>query len=410
MALVLAIVGMTSGALAEGKKFKRALVIAGGGITPGIGLGIIAGAREQGWEPDVIITTCGAALAAAIENAYHNSPDSLKFAKSVKFFDALSLVKLETKNAIKLRGVLSAYENLDLVPPVFDPRTVLSVDQNLTGFLPASRFDTPQVGPRVVIVAAKAQFSASDMGVKKKLLNRDLFRQVYFTDPDTALSLKGLPSRVRTLFPQSYVATETEVITDKTAEQAIRASISDPMLINPGKIDDDFYMTGAVDLFPIETAHLLADEVMSTYPARLYKEYEDTLIESTFGFKQTQRALHAIQDNTVKWIDVSGIDDVSFDPVTKLISIKSGIPDSLDDFANGIQKQYEFGRSRVIEAIQGQKVSINRQHLRLPINPALLQSFTCKNANEWSTPEKDSCTKDVNFCDRNQATKCTPIR
>ncbi|MGZ3743093.1 MAG: hypothetical protein ACXWRA_04460, partial [Pseudobdellovibrionaceae bacterium] len=51
------------------KPFKRVLVISGGGLNPGLALGIIAGVQEKGWRPDLIIATCGAGLGAAINNS-----------------------------------------------------------------------------------------------------------------------------------------------------------------------------------------------------------------------------------------------------------------------------------------------------------------------------------------------------
>jgi len=69
----LSVFGGTDAGPKAPKRFKRALIIAGGGITPAVGLGVIAGVEEKGWKPDVVLTTCGASMAAAIYNAFNNS-------------------------------------------------------------------------------------------------------------------------------------------------------------------------------------------------------------------------------------------------------------------------------------------------------------------------------------------------
>lgn len=397
-------------ASAAGKKFKRALIIAGGGITPGIGLGIIAGAREQGWEPDVVLTTCGASMSAAIENAFRNSDESLKFAKSIRFYDMLRLVELETANPIKIKLKLMKLAKFEFIPPVFTDN-ILYLIEDSPPFLPISEFKTPTVGPRFIILSAKAHFGPEDVGKLKSSIPYALFNQVYFTDPHTAESLRGVPSPIKKLFPESFFSEDTEVITDKSPEQAIRASIPDPMLMNPAKIDNQYYFTGASDIFPVHTANLLADEVLATYPGNGYKDYEDIMINSLFGLTLSQQALFAIQDPKVKWIDMTGIDEVSFNPEFRFPLLRSRIPETLEGFAEGVQKQFDFGKSRVIEALEAQKNSASRDHLREPISPALLKSYTCENAFLWSTDERKNCASDATYaCDRKTAKTCTPIR
>src|SRR5690606_38090066 len=68
--------------LAEAKPFKKALIIAGGGLSPGTGLGIIAGAQAAGFNPDIVILTCGASITASLYSGYGSIQSALDFAKS----------------------------------------------------------------------------------------------------------------------------------------------------------------------------------------------------------------------------------------------------------------------------------------------------------------------------------------
>lgn len=393
---------------AEGKKYKRALIIAGGGISPAVGLGVIAGLRQQGMEPDVVLTTCGASISAAIDNSFLNSDATIQFAESPAFFNVMQQVKIASPDVMVMAKKFKELEkNPDVIPGLFDTH-ILNMPPEVGQFVPQNKFNTGAKGPKFVILSARALFGPNNVGEKKA--GRDLFEQVFFTDPETAKELQNLPSPIRTLFPKSNVAKKTRVITDVTTEQAARASVPDPFLLNPAVINGSYYFTGAVDLFPIEVAHQLADEVIVTYPERLYLDYENLVIQSAFGFSQTQRALSAIQDTTVKWIDITGISKLAFSPETSLLTLKNKIPSNQNDFIKGIRAQFEFGKNRAIEGINIQKTQANvRTHLREPINPKLFESFTCQNANVWKVMNK-TCTSDVESGCKRTAEFCVPVR
>src|SRR5476649_2829801 len=63
----------------EIKKYARCLVLAGGGGRLGVHLGTVAAAREAGLAPDVILGTCGGALAAALVHAEPDPARQLQF-------------------------------------------------------------------------------------------------------------------------------------------------------------------------------------------------------------------------------------------------------------------------------------------------------------------------------------------
>ena len=55
------------------------------------------------------------------------------------------------------------------------------------------------------------------------------------------------------------------------------------------------------------------------------------------------------------------------DPVRKFLKLKSGIPKELADFQKGIQKQWDFGYARAVEAVNVQKDGPTKRHLRNPL-------------------------------------------
>ncbi|MFN8943443.1 MAG: patatin-like phospholipase family protein [Pseudobdellovibrionaceae bacterium] len=390
------------------KKFKRALIIAGGGIAPGVGLGLIAGAKKMGWNPDLIITTCGGSMSGAITNSIPHMDYALEYAKGPRFFDILSQISIDTKSVFAMQKKFEQANDVIHIPQYFKGN-VLALNDEISGFLPLPYFARNLDAPKIIMLAAKANFGPQNVG---QAFTDNRFTQVFFTDSQTANSIRNLKSPVKKLFPDSYLTENTLVVTDVSTEQAARASIADPYLINPGKINGEYYFTGAVDLIPIELATQLADEVIVTYPTGLFDDFENAAIQSTFGFNQTQRVLHAIQSKDVKWIDLSDASAIKFDPAASMtLTISNNIPKIQSKFAEGIQEQYDLGFSRVQEALTVQANHLNvRSHIRKPINPKLLKSFTCENANEWKTIYNTSCTQDFwQGCNRNEPT-CTPIR
>ncbi|RZA08717.1 MAG: hypothetical protein EOP11_04045, partial [Proteobacteria bacterium] len=85
LCLSLAIFASPIAQAAPARPFKRALIIGGGGISPGVALGIIEGARAAGYEPDLIIATCGASLGATVSQAIPDGDQALAYLKSATY-------------------------------------------------------------------------------------------------------------------------------------------------------------------------------------------------------------------------------------------------------------------------------------------------------------------------------------
>ncbi len=388
---------------AEAKKFQRALVIAGGGISPGVALGILAAAEESGWIPDVVITTCGSSLSTSIYNAYKNSRDSLAYAQSPVFHQGLSQIRIQTPDVRVLQSRIEHMErNHGTIPPIFD-KVIMSLPNTVEMSLPDTRFNSGS-GPRFVMIGAKASFGPGDVG---RPINGKIFTEVFFTDADTGQALQGFQSTL-----PGYVAAQTQVLTNVSTQDAVRNSIADPLFLNPSTLNGSYFFTGAIDLYPLDVAHHLADEVVATYPISLFKDYEDTAFKAAFGFTQTSRAVQAVTNNRVKWIDLSGVEPLRFDPTNSGFTLYSQVPAQLGAFQQGILAQFNFGRQRMAEALAAQTQGPSRRHLRAPINPKLAQSFTCANANVWTTDKTTrECSNDAwSGCDRRTAGTCTPVR
>ena len=333
------------------KKFKKALVLSGGGITPGIALGIIAGARAAGQKPDVIITSCGSSISGAISNSYPNPKDAKAFVTSRAFHQFLLEIthvgKTDTAHiGLKLAKASAQFLN-DKIPDIFD-HNIMEIPSSPPRILPRQTFTSTPGETRLITLAAKALYKPSEVGNDRG--ERALYKQTYFTDADTARSLRKLPASMKSNFPNSWMQTGTEVRTDVSTIQAARASISDPYLVDPAKIKDDYYFGGAMDLFPMETAHSIACETLGTWPGSGYTDIEDMAVKRGFGFSQAERAYQLYKYKGVRWVHMDGADDMAMDPDVSGLSLVNKIPTKYSEFRALIEKQYDFGYRRALES------------------------------------------------------------
>jgi hypothetical protein len=298
----------------------------------------------------------------------------------------------------------------DLIPDFFN-NNVLYIPESLNSELNNDYFQNTQTKPKLIIITARAHFGNNDVGKQKGNLLR--FTEVLMTDPETAKHFNNYEPPVNNKFLNSTIDRKLDLMTQVPLEFAMRASISDPFLVNPAVIHGEYYFTGAADLYPVDIANFLAEEVVSTYPFSLFTDYENLAIKSTFGISQSQRVLYAIQDPKIKWIDQSlPPKDMSFDPTAEFLMLKNEIPDDLYTYQIKVQQQYDFGYSRMKELLSlKQNKGPFTHHLREPINPALFKKFTCDNANVWKTNQRSLCYVDTTKgCNRKSVQTCTPIR
>ena len=336
------------------KKFKKAMVISGGGISPGIAVGLIAGARAAGQKPDVILATCGGSIGASIANAYPNPQDAKKFVMSREFHKYLmAYTHVGKTNAMQIGLKLGeAAANDGDVPDVFD-RNVIDVPTSFPRMLPYQTFRSGKDETRLITVAARANYKPGD--VKNPIAGQTLYEQTYFTDKDTAKSLKDMPASMKSNFPDSPIHPWTTTRTDVSTIDAMRASISDPFLINPGKIGKDYYFGGAMDLYPIETAQKIACETLATTPSVALNGLEDMAVKRGFGFSQTERVAQLKKYKGVRWAQMKGAENFSMDPDTSGVDFVSKIPSDYNEYAAAIEKQYEFGYQQAMAAYETQQ-------------------------------------------------------
>jgi len=343
------------------KKFQRVLVLSGGGFQFAQFLGILDGLKAaHGWEPDLVITTCGASYAGMLINGMSDPKDRLDFLKAKPFHDELLKIKTREKlvvglafstnaAAIVMRS-LSDKPTLP-IPQVFGGMTLLDVPQEFPSEVTARKFSDK--GIRLLVVGSKLNFGPNDVGKPDLLGSNKLYTEAYATDEDLAGDLVGRKSSIAEAFPESAVDETTEVYSDRSLGQAARMSISDLMYLEPAKHGDTYFGGGFVNLYPLELALDLGEEVVMLRSLP-FDAAEQAVIKATMGYDGNVRRekLNRLGGARVKWVKMQGQDKMyenhGFNPKVERKGLfepwmTTRVPVDPEAYASQVQAQYDWG-------------------------------------------------------------------
>jgi predicted acylesterase/phospholipase RssA len=305
---------------AQAKPFKRALVLTGGGFKFLYFVGMYDALVDGGQQPDLIIATCGAAIAAALIQAEPDRDRRLLLLQSPELLQAVRSFRLARGGVRDLELLIrkvSRYDTgwrtgSDVVPDLFslafydeDPVSLRGWQRTFT--------DRPGSAPRLLIIGAALGTDPTQVETLRN--GRSLYREVYFTDPDVAAHLVGFRSLIGLKYPGSAVGVETITRTDFTVGDAAMVSIRDPFLFRPILRDGSYFTGGNVNLYPLELARHLADEVTMTFNTA-FNGFEQLAIRVSLGYDMNERLRDVTASPVDRWIDatLAGVKEFSMDP------------------------------------------------------------------------------------------------
>ena len=170
----------------EPKKYRRCLLLAGGGGRLGAHLGVYAAACEAGQAPDVVFGTCGGALIAALIHAESDPARQLAFLAGPGMYRFWCSVK--TRRAVFVMGALSALilRGLDWRYAPFIPDLDREALFEVTGSLPPLHWRKNDDGIDAVLLGARLLYRAPEVG--RPRAGKPLFEAVAI-GPSRACSL-----------------------------------------------------------------------------------------------------------------------------------------------------------------------------------------------------------------------------
>jgi hypothetical protein len=408
----------------ESKPFRRVLILSGGELRFSAGLAMLATLYERGWVPDVTIYTCGfskipGAYLNSLTQVEPGQPDPAKWyeaAMSDEYFRIMQRVKVNKDFFSKIvdkegntassilygqmtsriagmqlkKGVNKASE-LRLLSPLLKTdsnplkATPVAVYPSLYRDHKDTLLDVPyDLGPpelnipfssnkmRAIFVATKVLYARELQDKPRPEDSSPLYQEVLFTDRQTAdeiARVKYEKSPIAKLFPKAPIHTDVDVRSGYRVWDVARATLADMYLTAPmwledpaGRYPKELFITGSLNISPVELALSLGDEVMAirmkglkaSNPAERVESY---VYENTFGFNHEERRLEINNrfGDKVIWIDLEGVQEMEkkngFSPLRvgdgPKMRLEDNIPDDPVEFKRRSKAQWEWGVEQI---------------------------------------------------------------
>jgi hypothetical protein len=342
------------------KKYRRCLVLAGGGGRLGVHLGFHAAACEAGLPPDVLLGTCGGALVAAL---IHSEPDParqlalLAGPEMYRFWCAVQ-PRSPANFAAALAGVARRALDVRLAPRVPDhDRDALF---KVNGDWPKPRWRSNSAGPDVVVLGARLLAASNDIGQARS--GRALMEAVAIGPSRACALLANAASAVGTGAHAGSAVAPKLATADASAislSDAVRISVTDMIYLPTAQAAGARWLGGAVDLMPVELAVQLAEDVWIDLKDAVPRWTMEPAWRAVLGFNAKRRQ-HEIDHTPVALrFDNRALErDVPRSVLTRELVFSRGRPQlrlrpcaDEADYRSVIQAQFEEGRRRMRSAL-----------------------------------------------------------
>jgi predicted acylesterase/phospholipase RssA len=331
------------------------MVMGGGGFRFGIYIGMYAALRQAGKAPDVLLASCGGAIAAAI---IHNLPDPeeqrawLSSRGMYEFWCSLR----STDNAVLLGTLFRAAKrkmnsaSAPVIPDLFTDY-LFEIPPQLP-FPPAA--GTPQVD--VAIIGGKLLFNEADVGLPRG--QRKLYAETVFCNERAAAALQGMDSPLSDpRWGEHAVAQQLLTDSSVAVTDAARISISDMIYFRCAQHRGDEYIGGVLDLFPVEIARALGTEVIMEFKEAFDQVFSIPAWRAVLGVDGNARLRYANSHLADMRIDSSDVSVVlekqqmqqKLDWLRNRIELR--MPPSYELFVQHMNDQWEYGYQRAQEAL-----------------------------------------------------------
>ncbi len=340
-------------------KFETAFLMSGGGTRLMIYLGMLAALEKLNRKPDVLIATCGGALAATVINTFPDTDSRKEYLKSRAYYSFVTQVQLTKEKKLWNIGRLSLRKmqnkrNAPFLEDLFQ-KYLVDMAPNLDPYLPALAPTTFSGAIPTLVIGAEILYGPKEVGQKRA--HRKLFQKVIFTDRETAgrIRLAEIPMTAPN-FTNSAVCSEAILKTDISMLQSTRISIADMFYIAPVCLEGKWLAGGAIDLIPIELARHLAHTVILE-EKQWYSPIEEAFVRSVLGYSGNARLAEIKAQAPDFAIATSNIKEVleghylKKKVYWKKLEIGFTFPASYERFRDDMDRQWAYGFEQTIKSI-----------------------------------------------------------
>ncbi|WP_229255493.1 patatin-like phospholipase family protein [Duganella phyllosphaerae] len=337
------------------RPYQRCMIMGGGGFRFGIYIGMYAALREAGKAPDVIVASCGGAIAAAI---IHNLPEpqaQREWLSSRAMYDFWCGLKSTRHAALLATLARAARRTLSsarapVIPDLFGD-FLFDIPSQLP--FPAAT-GTPEVD--VAIIGGKLLFDANEVGRPRG--QRKLFAETVFCGERAAAALRGMTSPLADpRWGEHAVAPELLIDSGVPITEAARISIADMIYFRCRQYQGAEYIGGVLDLFPVEIARQLGTEVVMEFKEAFDQVFSIPAWRSVLGLNGNARLRYAntyLADLRIDSSDISKA--LARQQLQQKLHwsrnrIELAMPPTYDIFVQHARDQWQYGYDRAKEAL-----------------------------------------------------------
>ena len=337
------------------EQYRRCLVLAGGGLRFAYYLGVHAAFEDSGRRPDVLLASCGGAVAAAVIAALPDARARRDWIAGSAMYAFLRAIR-PTPRATPLRTLGAAgLRWLARTPAARIPSLHVDYLFELPAVLPLPETNNPDA-PALAIVGARLLYRPDEAGAARQ--GRRLFAQVVFCPPRAAALLDGSAAPAADpRWSAGAVDALLQADTSLSAADAARISIADMFYFSSHEVAGRHYGGGVIDLFPIELARRLAHEVLMERKMPFNPWFALPALRSVLGIDGAARLRHVHAQQAEAWYDTRDAAHVlRSHAIAKRIGWRANrigldVPPTLEAYAAQVRAQWDYGYRKGMAAL-----------------------------------------------------------
>lgn len=343
--------------MTDKNRYSHCMVLGGGGFRFSYYLGAYAAAAGANNAPDLLLATCGGAIAAAVIQALPDDQARKGWVSSREMYDFLR--DCQPSDAATVRRVISGAgrrwlqkERSPRIPDLFHDYLF-----DLPRRIP---LPPPPAHPTVAvaIVGGKLLFGPDEVNQPRS--GRKLFVETVFGGQRAAALLNG--ANAPAAAADNAIADTLCVDSHVSLADAVRVSISDMFYLPCFKVGTKHYMGGVIDLVPMELAARLANRITAENKAPFNQVFAIPAIRAVLGVDGNARMREVRGQHAETWIDTSDVGTIlKRHGAKKALSwkaphIRLSLPDSYKDYVKDVHAQWQYGYDRAGAAFSAAKL------------------------------------------------------
>lgn len=335
------------------------MVMAGGGFRFGYYLGIYAAACQRNKAPDLLLASCGGAIAAAIIQVLPDDAERKAWLSSYEMYAFWCQLR-SARHATLTQSFISAFRrryfmrSVKIISDLFHDY-LFEIPAVLP--LPPNALHSVGKTPALGIIGGKLLYEKHEVGQRRGA--RKLFAETLFCNDRTGSLLVGMSSALGEI-PGQDNAIAPHIITDShmSLNDAVRISIADMFYFPCYSHVSGNYIGGVIDLFPLEIANRLADSVMMELKQPFDQAFAIPALRTVLGIDGNARLRHVHAQFADTWIDTSDAHLIlANQQIRKRLSwqhnqIRLDVPSTHAKYVAQIEAQWEYGYQRGLEACE----------------------------------------------------------